>query len=345
MSESTSEFDAYLAECRELVLAEIRNIIPDDPRYGPVLYELMLDYPLREGKGFRPALCMSTCRALGGHLEATLRTAAVLELYHNAFLIHDDFEDGSLMRRGDETLHRKYGAPIAINVGDAMLALSLSPLLDNMEQLGLGKALRILRVVADMARESAEGQALELFWIRERRWDLSDEDYFHLVHKKTCWYTFLAPIMLGGLIAGVRPDRMQVLEKLATELGVAFQIMDDVLNLVADEGEYGKEQLGDLWEGKHTLILMHAVRSASPADAATAREILSLPREDKTEEQIDALHAIILRCQSVDYAREVAYSRATSAREILANTTDWLQPSVHRSFLEQLVERVVERNR
>lgn len=340
-----SEFDAYLEECRALVLEEIRQIIPKDPRYGPVLYELMLDYPLRAGKGFRPALCMSTCRALGGHLEATLRTAAVLELYHNAFLIHDDFEDGSLMRRGEKTLHRKYGAPIAINVGDAMLALSLAPLLDNMELLGLGKALRILRVVADMARESAEGQALELFWIRERRWDLSDDDYFHLVHKKTCWYTFLAPILLGGLIAGVPAGRMDVLEAFAVELGVAFQIVDDVLNLVAAEGAYGKEHLGDLWEGKHTLILMHAVRSASPADAATAQRILQKPREEKSPAEVDALHEIVLGSESIDYAREVAYSRASTARQILSNTADWLAPSVHRSFLEQLVDRVVQRNR
>mgnify|MGYP002631820900 CR=1 FL=1 len=340
-----NEFDDYLAECRALVLEEIRDIIPKDPRYGPVLYELMLDYPLREGKGFRPALCIATCRALGGHLEATLRTAAVLELYHNAFLIHDDFEDGSLMRRGDNTLHRKYGAPIAINVGDAMLALSLSPLLDNMELLGLGKALRILRVVADMARESAEGQALELFWIREGRWDLSDEDYFHLVHKKTCWYTFLAPILIGGIIKGVADDKMKTLEAFAVELGVAFQIVDDVLNLEVGDGAYGKEHLGDLWEGKHTLILMHAMRTANPSDTTRAQEILQKSRADKTDEEVRELHAIVERTQSVDYARNVAYSRASNAREILSNTTDWLQPSVHRAFLEQIVDRVVQRNR
>ena len=90
-----------------------------------------MEYPLREAKGLRPALCIATCRALGGSLEAVLPSAAVLELYHNAFLIHDDVEDGSERRRGMPTLHRDHGAPIAINVGDAMLGLALSPLLDN----------------------------------------------------------------------------------------------------------------------------------------------------------------------------------------------------------------------
>ena len=89
----------YLEECRELVLDEIRDIVPADTRESGQLYELMLDYPLRAAKALRPALCVATCRALGGQLQSVLRSAAVLELYHNAFLIHDDVEDNSEMRR------------------------------------------------------------------------------------------------------------------------------------------------------------------------------------------------------------------------------------------------------
>ena len=307
------DFDRYLMECRDLVIDEIKDIVPDDPRYGPVLYELMLEYPLRRAKGFRPALCIATCRALGGHLEQTLRTAAVLELYHNAFLIHDDVEDGSLMRRGSPTLHETYGVPIAVNVGDAMLALSLQPLLENMKLLGLGRALRILQIVADMARESAEGQALELYWVREARWGLQDEDYVHLVHKKTCWYTFIAPVTVGAVIAGADEDKRELLRAFADELGVAFQIQDDVLNLVASEGEYGKEIDGDLWEGKHTLILMHAMRSASESERADAIEILKIPRPMKTEDQVAFLRGLVDGYGSVDYARNVAYKRAHKA--------------------------------
>src|SRR5262245_62243345 len=124
----------------------------------------MLDYPLREAKGLRPALAIATCRALGGKVDAVLPTAAVLELYHNAFLIHDDVEDDSLMRRGRAALHQDHGIPVAINVGDAMLALSLEPLLKNMAVIGLGPSLLILQAVARMTRESVEGQALELEW-------------------------------------------------------------------------------------------------------------------------------------------------------------------------------------
>ncbi len=339
-----SDFDSYLGECRDLIIEEIKDIVPKDPRYGPVLYELMLEYPLRKAKGFRPALCIATCRGLGGHLEQTLRTAAVLELYHNAFLIHDDVEDESLMRRGQPTLHEAYGVPIAVNVGDAMLALSLQPLLENMKQLGLGTALRILQIVADMARESAEGQALELFWIRQARWDLQDDDYFHLVHKKTGWYTFIAPILIGAMIARVDEAHLGQLRVFADELGIAFQIQDDLLNLVSSEDKYGKEIDGDLWEGKHTLILMHAMRCADEADRARAHEILKTPRRLKTQEQVSWLRGVVDRCGSLDYARDIAETRARQASAIFDETRSWFPASIHRAFLEELIERVITRN-
>ena len=129
-------------------------------RQSPGLHDLILDYPLRGGKALRPALSIATCLGLGGHLEAILPTAATLELYHNAFLIHDDIEDESWWRRGKPTLHIDHGIPIAVNVGDAMLSLSLQPLLDNVERVGLGPALRILRAVAHMTRQTVDGQAL-----------------------------------------------------------------------------------------------------------------------------------------------------------------------------------------
>ncbi len=275
----TSELLAgYLEECRSLVVEEIRRLIPSDPQHAPFLYQLMLDYPLREAKGLRPALCIATCRALGGTLEAALRPAAVLELYHNAFLIHDDIEDESLLRRGSPTLHRAHGIPIAINVGDAMFALSLRPLLDNIGAIGLGPSLRILQAVARMTRESVEGQALELDWIRRGTWDLSDEDYVRMVEQKTCWYSFITPVMVGAIAARQDGERIEQLAAFARSLGIAFQIQDDVLNLRGEVGAYGKEIGGDLWEGKRTLMLLHMMRHVSGADRAEAERILSLSR-------------------------------------------------------------------
>lgn len=340
-----SDLVGYLSDCRELVLAELRGMMSREPMCRGVLYDRMLEYPLRSAKALRPAICVATCRALGGRVEAALPSAAVLELYHNAFLIHDDVEDGSERRRDQPTLHGMYGVPIAVNVGDAMLALALSPLLENTRTLGVGKALRVLEVVGRMARESAEGQAIELEWIREGSFGLTDLDYVRMVEKKTAHYSFVAPMTIGGIIGGAEPAQLDALGGFAAELGVAFQIQDDVLNLTADEGRYGKEIGGDLWEGKHTLILLHMMRSATADEQARAREILRKPRPAKRPGEVALLRELIRRYGSVEHARGAALERARRAGERLAVMKAWLGPSVHRELLQGLVDYVIDRDR
>jgi geranylgeranyl diphosphate synthase, type II len=378
----------YMIDCRTLVLEELERLIPRDQKYRPILYDLVFEYPLREAKALRPTLCIATCRALGGTVEAVARSATVLELYHNAFLVHDDVEDGSELRRDGPTLHREHGVSVAVNVGDAMLALALEPLLDNMRLLSLGKALRIRQVVARMARESAEGQALELAWIKNASWSLSDKDYLRMVHKKTSHYTFLAPVIVGAIVADAAPERLATLRRFATALGAAFQIQDDVLNLTGDAERIGKEIDGDLWEGKHTLMLLHAVRSCSLADRRRAIAILrkSRPIRDgmaervgtigalverlseegqlssagrralqqalaralsgvasKTDDDVAFLKQLIFRQRSVEYALGIARRWAGRARSSL-NGMSWLEPSVHRDFLRDLTDFVVDRD-
>jgi geranylgeranyl diphosphate synthase type II len=379
---SHSLIDDYLSECRQLVLREIRSFVPSDPRYQSVLYDLMLDYPMRQAKALRPALCIATCRALGGALSSVLKSAATLEFYHNAFLIHDDIEDGSEKRRDRPTLQRMHGTPVALNVGDAMLALALAPMLDNTRLLGLGKALRILQCVARMARESAEGQALELAWTRSGQFTLRAQDYLRLVHKKTSFYTFITPMRVGAIAAGAGSKTLDLLGRCATLLGLAFQIQDDVLNLHAEEAAYGKELFGDLWEGKHTLILMHALASCSEVEHTRAlcvlrkarpvsreptqleRTLLGLHAEGalsgaawtavaghfaaaangvKTEADIEFLYGLIRRHGSIDYARRAAITRARRARRLLNGLTT--SPSVHVRFLQSIAEFVIGRER
>ena len=158
----------YLDYSRRLVLEEIRAIVPVDRRDTGGLYRLMLDYPLRHGKSMRPALSIAMCRAKGGSLAAVLPTAAVLELYHNAFLIHDDIEDQSYLRRAEATLSRMHGVPTAINVGDGMLALTMQPLLDNTARIGLGEdtegASHCGAHGSGKCRRPDAGAALDLGW-------------------------------------------------------------------------------------------------------------------------------------------------------------------------------------
>jgi geranylgeranyl diphosphate synthase type II len=339
------DLNAYLDDVRELVLDEIQRIVPSDTRRNADLYRLVLDYPLRKAKMLRPALAIAVCRAMGGNLQAILPTAAVLELYHNAFLIHDDVEDGSLLRRDRPTLHREHGVPIAINVGDAMLALALGPLLDNMQLLDLGRALGILQAVRRMAVESTEGQAMELAWVREHAWDLDERDYLRMVHKKTSWYTFLTPMVVGGIAAGASDEELVRLRLLGSLMGSAFQIKDDLLNLQADERAYGKEIAGDLWEGKHTLMLIHFMRSASPPEVARAQAMLVTPRQDKSAGDVEWLLARLRECGSMAHGDRFAERRAMAAKRRLGMLGDTLRAGVHRDFLEELMTFVVTREK
>jgi geranylgeranyl diphosphate synthase type II len=279
---SATQRDAYLSECRAAAVGAIEALIGERERRHPA-YRAVLDYPLREAKGLRPALAIATCRALGGGFAEMLPTAAALELLHNAFLVHDDVEDGSALRRHAPTLAAKLGVPLAVHAGDTMLSLALGPLLDNMRLLDLGRALRILDLVASVLRRTVEGQALELGWIADHRWDISPDEYVEMVTLKTAWYTFAAPIVAGAIVAEARPALIDELTRFALDLGVAFQIRDDMLDLLAEPAVTGKEHCGDLWEGKRTLILSLFFSGAAPGDAAFARALLDRPRPRVTD--------------------------------------------------------------
>jgi geranylgeranyl diphosphate synthase, type II len=200
----------------------------------------------------------------------------VIELLHNAFLIHDDVEDESLFRRGEPTLHRAHGLPIAVNVGDGMFALALLALLDNLEMLGLRASLAIFREVAAMLWTTIGGQSLELSWIRTNTWQFSDyrAAYEDLVVRKTAVYSFVAPAHIACIAAAASNEVRDQLSVFARHVGIAFQIADDLLNLRDDATGYGKEVLGDLWEGKRTLMLLHALHAER--DPGVVRDVVGI---------------------------------------------------------------------
>jgi geranylgeranyl diphosphate synthase type II len=372
--------DAYLAECRSAAVRYITELIAARDRDHPA-YRAVLDYPLREAKGLRPALVIAACRALGGGLAESLPTAAAFELLHNAFLVHDDIEDGSELRRHAPTLAVQLGVPRAVHAGDTMLSLALEPLLDNMRLLDLGRALRVLELVARVLRRTAEGQALELGWIADQRWDITPDGYAAMVTDKTAWYTFAGPLAAGAIVAEAAPAQIDELIRFALDLGVAFQIRDDILNLRAAPATTGKERWGDLWEGKRTLILALFFARAAPADAAFARAVLARPRPsvagDPAEARLDRAIAALgdrlpaetaaalrttFRDTAVKRADDVAQLRtliepeiagaaqmaaqfASRASERWASIRPTMADSSHRDLIESILEFTITRER
>ncbi len=338
-----------LGRAREDVLRELELVFAERRKtgYGP-LYDLLADYPFREGKGLRPAICFAACRAAGGRTEQALVSASALELFHNAFLVHDDVEDGSEFRRGKVTMLREHGAPVAINVGDATNVLAMELLLGNTATIGVRKALLVLREVERMARESAEGQAIELSWITSGRFDLGDRDYVRMAYKKTCWYTVIAPLRIG-VICGSGPGPLAPLEdellpliELGFLAGIAFQIHDDLLNLEADEDLYGKEISGDLWEGKRTVMLLHFMRAAPAADRRRALRLLATPRGAKPFDEVAWLRAAMEEAGSLDHGRKLA--REYSERALVEDAgLAFLEDNDDRRFLREMLRYVIYR--
>jgi len=341
-AKGTNLVPEVLREYGAITRAALRDYLPSrEPRR--YLYDILADYPERGGKMMRPSLCIATARAFGARLEDAVRTAVAIELLHNALLIHDDIEDESESRRGRPTLHLLHGVPLALNAGDTLTAMSLRPLLENCDRIGMHIALRILQETERTARESAEGQAMELGWRRDNVLDLDDSDYLQMVLKKTCWLGTIFPGRVGALIGTRREVDLEPLTRFGFFLGAAFQIQDDLMNLIADES-YGKERDGDLWEGKRTLMLIHLLREANPEERSQLQSILALPREDRTLDQISWMRRAIVKYGGVEHARDCAHALAGAAQHEYSQIYGQLPESRDRRFIEQMTTWVVKRD-
>lgn len=331
--------ERYKAATMEKLLA----FLPDrEPRR--YLYSLIPSYPLRSGKGLRPGLCLATCGAFGGPTERAVATAAALELFHNAFLVHDDVEDQSESRRGAPTLSADHGMAIAVNVGDAMNVLSLHTLMANLHELGPQLTWRLLSEVEHMVLQSVEGQAVELGWVHDNVCDLGEDDYLRMTLKKTCWYTCIHPMRIGCLIAtagAVEPERFN---RFGYYLGAAFQIQDDVLNLVGDEARYGKEIGGDILEGKRTLMVIHLLNACNGRERKRLQRFLAATRARRSPETA----AWILDCMhhygSIDFARSSARQLAGAALREFVRAFGDQADNEHKRFVGELVMYMIERD-
>lgn len=306
------------------------------------LYDLLADYPDRGGKMMRPSLCIATARAFGAELNEALRTAAAIELFHNALLIHDDIEDDSEERRGKPTLHMLHGVPLAINAGDTLTLMSLRPLLENRAKIGPRISLRILEETERMARESAEGQAMELGWIRDNVIDVSEADYLVMVLKKTCWFGTIYPSRVGAMIGTRNSVSLDRFLKFGFFLGAAFQIQDDLLNLVADK-RYGKERDGDIWEGKRTLMLIRLFSEANTAEQQRLNDIMSRSRRDRIARDVTWVRNLMDRYDCIEYARKFAHGMAGAAAHEFSKIYGDVPESRDKHFIEGLVTWIFER--
>lgn len=302
-------------------------------------YTLLRNYPERGGKRLRGLALLLSAAAHGAPWRVGLGPAAALELFQNWVLIHDDIEDGSEERRGRPALHRQVGIPVALNVGDALHIYMWRTLLRS-EFTSWDQQRRIVDTFEDYITRTAEGQHLDLAWVEAGRFDVSEREYLEMVTLKSAYYTVVGPLVLGALAAGAEPSPELVAAGI--DLGMAFQIRDDVLNLMEDVS-YGKEFAGDLFEAKRTLILAHFFEQA-PSDLHNGvRELLAKPRAAKSPDEINQLVTLLRDHGSIAFAQDVADAKARSGLNKLRTCLAALPDQAAAETLLHLLSEVAQR--
>jgi geranylgeranyl diphosphate synthase type II len=336
-----------LARNKKRMDDRIFSVLPESHSDRDVdnFYQMMRDYPTRKGKGIRGNLCLLSCGMFGGTPDRCLDTAAAIELFESWVLIHDDIEDGSDMRRGEVTLHLKHGIPLAINAGDSLHNRMWQLLLRNRETLGVNPTFRIAEEFMHMINQTTEGQHIELSWTENGRFNLSEEDYYAMCMSKTAWYTCISPLRLGGMIGGAQDTLLESMVDVGTYMGLAFQIQDDVLNLVGDEKKYGKEIYGDIREGKRTLVLIHVLSNADATTRKQVMEAIAKRREDKTEDDVRLVVGAMQNCGSMEYAKGKATELARQAREKFDSDLSDVPESPDKQRIRDIIDFVVKRDK
>ncbi len=327
---------------REVGRAVRRTMLDAMPDGEPVqwLYGPMREYPSRPGKALRPALCLSAGRAFGASSEELLGIAVAIELLHNAFLVHDDVADGSEMRRGRPTLAAEYGLAAALNAGDGLAVVAGQVLRRATRRLDRDLADLVWSEFDTMALRTLEGQATEVGWQLDNVVDLGPQDYLELIMHKTCWYTTIHPLRVGAIVGSGGTVDLGPMVRFGFHFGAAFQIRDDLLNLIGSERMYGKEILGDLYEGKRTLPLMHLLSSAQGADIALVRDYLGRTRAERSPELVAKIRALMDDYGSITFTGEYAEGILLVAEEYFQQAFAAAEPGPDLDFLRSLVPYV-----
>jgi geranylgeranyl diphosphate synthase, type II len=338
-SDLISEVEGRLREVGRVIRRSMLDGMPDGE---PVqwLYGPMRDYPSRPGKALRPALCLSAGRAFGADSQELLGIAVAIELLHTAFLVHDDIVDGSEMRRGRPTLAATHGAAVALNAGDGLAIIASQVLRKSTRRLDRELADLVMAEFDTMAMRTLEGQATEIGWQSDNVVDLGPEDYLEMIMHKTCWYTTIHPLRVGAMVGSRGKVELGPLVRFGFHFGAAFQIRDDLLNLIGDEHTYGKEILGDLYEGKRTLTLVHLMATAQGADRALVRDYLRRSRAERSEEMVHTVRRLMDDYGSITFTREYAEGILLVAEEYFEDAFAGAQPGPDLDFLRSLVPYV-----
>lgn len=276
-----------LEEIQQLVSDRLERYVKKNGRksiYEPIGYILSLG-----GKRLRPALSIMAAELFTDEIDAAISPAAAVEVFHNFTLMHDDIMDEAPIRRGKPTVHIKWNPNVAILSGDAMMIQSYQLLSDTKPELFLN----VLEVFNKTALEVCEGQQQDMDF--EKRSDVSIEEYLEMIRLKTS--VLLAGAMqMGAIVGGADKSSQKHVYQFGENLGIAFQLLDDYLDVFGDETKVGKQKAGDIISDKKTYLLIKALEKSEGEDKVVLNYWIGKKPKDPTE-KVRAITAIFKKLQ------------------------------------------------
>jgi len=298
------------------------------------LYDAMRHLPLAGGKRLRPVMAMLVADAISGSGERTIPFGVALELTHNFTLIHDDLMDQDDLRRGVITVHKAFDDPTAINAGDVLFARAFEVLTDL--ECDDHTMREIVRDLAKTVRLIGEGQQSDMDF--ESRGDVTEDDAMRMIELKTAVF-FETAARGGALIASGTPEQVEAMKKFGINVGIGFQLHDDLLDIIGEEEKIGKPRWSDLREGKKTVILLHAIANATPEDRQVIMD--NVGREDVTQEELAKVVEVLKETGAIDYIQSTTKEMSDKAVEYL----NVLPDSEHKELLIGIADYMVSRDK
>ena len=334
-----ADFQEYLDQYAGVIGDLVNRYIPhgDHPDMDRYLYGPLMKYSKNGGKRHRPLIALAGCLVVGGDMNKAISSAAAIEHFHTAALIHDDIADEAELRRGEPCLHLIEGLGLALNMGDLGLSLVNGTVIND-PALDDAVKVRVVTELIEMTRRTIEGQAMDIGWARDARYDITPEDYLIMATHKTAHYSGAVPLAIGAIVGGGTEAQIEGLRNFGLDTGLAFQIQDDLLNLIGEEESTKKDFRSDITEGKRTLIVVHALHHGTEQQRARLVEILS--NKEKNPDVLAEAVEIMQETGSIEYARNYAQNLTSISKNRLLGVVD---PSPARDLLVSMADWFVNR--
>ncbi|MGF7080700.1 polyprenyl synthetase family protein [Mucilaginibacter sp. UYCu711] len=302
------------------------------PVYPAELYEPIAYILNMGGKRMRPALLLMACDLFGGDVEKALPPALAIEVFHNFTLMHDDIMDNAPLRRGKVTVHEKWNKNAAILSGDVMLIEGYK-LMMQVED-------RLLRVILDIFNNTAvsvcEGQQLDMDF--EVRNDVKIDEYIYMIRLKTA-VVLGGALKIGSILGGADMKDAELIAEFGENLGLAFQLQDDILDIYGSPEKFGKQVGGDIISNKKTYLLIKASELANPDQKAELAKWINAEQFDQLE-KVEAVTAIYNDVQVRQHAETTMHSYADKAFEALEKIN---LPEENKQYLRDFADSLMVR--